>query len=235
MKKFLLAFIALAAALAITPAAVADTWQYTIDGSNFTSTLYLTGTDVGQVPGPNPLDDVNAYVITSVSGSLTDPDGTYKFGTTTTESAASGSNAYDLTSSSDGQFLFDNLLYPSLSGNQILDWGGILFELGTYELNIFGGDFGGTDGNDAPGCSYCSPTGCYFYFADNGSYHYNDPFPDVTSPTVPALSSNDESESLTLVTPEPGSLFLLCTGLFGLAFVLWRRASRQSSGQILNA
>ena len=41
MKKYSTALLALAATLALAPAAMADTWDYTISGSNFTANLIL--------------------------------------------------------------------------------------------------------------------------------------------------------------------------------------------------
>ncbi len=211
MKKFSMAFLALAAALAITPAALADAWTYTITGSNFTADLTLLTSSSGAIQ------------------SITDVEGTFdiagnspvSFGLTPIESAGLGASANNLTLSNDGEFLFDNLLYTTAPGNQILDWGGLLVNVSGYELNIFGGYFGGSDGTYAPGDAY-------FYFADNGSYHSNNQIPK-SGDTVEAATA-----TLTEV-PEPGSLFLLGTGLLGLALFLLRKASRPSCSQILNA
>ncbi len=211
MKKFSLAFLALAAALAITPAAQADTWIYTITGSNFNADLTLFTSSSGTVQ------------------SITDVEGTFDivgnapvtFSLTSTEPADPAASANNLTLSSDGEFLFDNLLYPTATGNGILDWGGILVDIDGYELNIFSGAFGGSDGTNAP-------DNLYFYFADNGSYHSNNQIPKSGN-TVEAATA-----TLTAV-PEPGSLFLLGTGLLGLAWVLWWKACRRTSSQILNA
>jgi hypothetical protein len=156
---------------------------------------------------------VNAFVITSVYGTFTDPPGTYTFGATTPVPAG-GATAFSLADN-DG-YLYDNLLYPSLPGNQILDWGGILISPAGYPgfyLNVFGGDFGGPDWLQAP-------DNVFFYFADN-NYYSNNPIYAVTGgPAVGTL----------VATPEPGSLFLLGTGLFGLAFVMFRKA--KSSGLV---
>jgi hypothetical protein len=202
MKKFLLALLAMAVALAITPAAMADSFSYTINGSNFTGNVtFTTGdTTVNNLPGPS--GNVSAYVITSASGNINIVGGpTYNFTDAQVTLPDNGANAYNLEDN--GSFEYDNLLYTGLSGNDVLDWGGVLFSPAPgYELNLFGGGFG----SGAPGNGL-------FYFADNGSYDYNDPVID---------SSNPDGTPVFSPTPEPGSLLLFGTGVLGLALVVSR-------------
>jgi len=214
MKKLSLALFALAMALATVPEAQADSFYYKIDGVNFSADLtFTTGDAPVIVPGPNS-SNVTAYIVTSVAGIFDIVNGPSEtFGATPTESANSGANAYNPTTSSDGQFLFDNLLYPENAhtgtGSGILDAGGILFKFdGGYELNLFSGSFG----SGAPGNGY-------FYFADNGNYYSNNP--------VTAGSGGPAPDGLT-AAPEPGSLFLFGAGFLGLAFVLYRKAAKRS-------
>jgi hypothetical protein len=216
MKKYSLALLALAAAPALTPAAMADTWDYTISGSNFTANLTLFASSNG--PTQTVEDMAGTFQIAGQSA--------VTFAETPTENAVTAANpnpsATSLTLSSDGEFLFDNLLYPTASGNSILDWGGLLVELpGNYELNIFSGAFGNSDGTYAPG-------DMYFYFADNGSYHSNNPIPKSDDTLVEATANLTE-------VPEPGSFFLLGTGLLGMALALYRKAAKRPSRTALNA
>jgi hypothetical protein len=142
--------------------------------------------------------------ITSVAGSFTVNGTTYNINTPVSpETANFGSNSSNFTTSSDGGFLFDNLLYPSNSGNGILDWGGLLVDDNGYELNLFSGSQGAG-----------SPGDLYFYFADDGSYHSNNRIPNAV---------NGPADATLVATPEPGSLLLLGSGLLGLAFVVFRK------------
>jgi hypothetical protein len=206
MNRLSVALLAVAATLSITPAAMADSFSYAISGSNFTSNVTFTTGDTAVNNLPGPSGNVSAYVITSVTGSFNIIGGpTYNFTDAQVVLPDNGANANNLEDN--GSFEYDNLLYAGLSGNDVLDWGGVVFSPAPgYELNLFGGGFG----SGAPGNGL-------FYFADNGAYHSNDPVID---------SSNPDGNPVFSPVPEPGSLLLFATGVLGLAFVVSRKSAR---------
>jgi len=91
MKKISLALFALAAALAITPAVMADSFEYTINGTNFNAALNLV---TGPANIANGATQAGAYTILDVSGTFSVNGGpAITFGPTAPEVANTGSNA----------------------------------------------------------------------------------------------------------------------------------------------
>jgi hypothetical protein len=186
MTKFSLASLAVAAALAITPAAFADTFDYTINGSNFSANLYLTTSPVDMV---NTVHEAGTglYSILDVAGTVTVGGATHTLSGPVVETANVGSDASNLTLSADNSWLFDNLLDPSKGAIGALDWGGLLFKENTgYELNLFG-------------------SGTSLYFGDNGSHFGNYPI-ELTSASL--VKTPEPSSLLLLGTALLGLAFL---------------------------
>jgi PEP-CTERM putative exosortase interaction domain len=112
----------------------------------------------------------------------------------------------------DGAFFFENLLQ---SGNQQFDdheSSGALVDLNGHEMVLLSG---------ANGESVAGAKGGQVFFADKGNYHVSNELQKGTG------TARSNATALT-VTPEPGSLFLLGTGLLGLALVLFWKAARRS-------
>jgi hypothetical protein len=156
-------------------------------------------------------------VITGVTGSFNDPDTSVPV-TITPSNPATVIYAYGALAPNyynNGGFQYDNVLYTNQTGNGILDWGGVLFSVGAYDLNIFSDSNNGDTG--------------YFYFADNGKYDSNNPV------IVGNVGNNGPAPGDLTAAPEPGSMLLLGTGLLGLALVLSRKAAKRSSQPVSNA
>ncbi len=130
MKKLSVALLALATTLAVTPAALADTFTYNFIGSNVAPSsvdisLTITATNAGS--GVYDITGVTGTVLdtnTGVSGTVSDPVGP----------------GYE--TSADGRWLIDNLLFPSGSApgeaGSIFDLDGLLIDAGSYEINLWG-------------------------------------------------------------------------------------------------
>jgi hypothetical protein len=202
MKNYALASLALAASFAITPFALADSFGYKASDSSFTASPAFDRGRSGIANG------------TGISANYKGNNGTpITFGPTESEVFNTGSDANSLLLSRDGGFLLDNLLYPGDSRNGIQDRDGVLVDISGYQLSLFSGGVGGINARGSG----------HFYFADNGSYHANKEIPKGKIELVGSRATLTEA-------PEPGSLFLLGTGLLCMALVLFRQAAKRSTG-----
>ncbi len=212
MKKLSLSLLVLALALAITPAALADSFNFTVTGvgnSMSASGVFYT-TSLGN----------GVYSIDSVVGTFTDLNKGLNIVDESMTLVPTSDGAYNSSGAVNGSagpsYLYQgeqytNLLYvPAVSNGSVggtatpefLDGYGFLFTSDGYLISIAGDPnnlYGGwlSIGSNA---SYLDPT------TGDGNYNLGEPLDMNVTPT-----------------PEPSSLFLLGTGLLGLALVVFRK------------
>jgi hypothetical protein len=242
VKKFLFVFIALATALALTPAALADTltWGFTftpVGNDGFSGSGTITGTlDTSISP--------DAYVITAITGTYSDTNPGGVSGTITGLVPGiwnDGNGTFypigicDLYGSCTGNgnefsWPITNVFFPagdalSCSGGPTggqLDYCGLLFAV-NYNT------FVNVSGNGAGQEYWVNDFDATAYNLDpNAALSYG-PDPDPNNALIPQYggyvsfsASLEPSSSI----PEPSSLLLLGTGLVSLAGMLRRKLAR---------
>jgi hypothetical protein len=138
MKNRLFAALALAAAIASTPAAKADSFNFyfTADGG-----VSGSGTLVGNDLGYNASYGSEEWLIESATGTFN--DGTISGPITLIQNPNLDGSAQ---LSATGFTVYDNLLFPSALPYQVLDYNGLLFDFGGIELTLWEGGFPPIDG-----------------------------------------------------------------------------------------
>jgi hypothetical protein len=205
MKGFTLALLALATALAISPVALADTYDFTISSSGDNGSGVITvaqqgSTDVYEVTGiigtfsDATLGLTNAAITGLVTASYDSANPTFYPGTgTASDSYPAVDNLFYPNGDAPG-VSFDGFTFPA---NGQLDAWGILFSVGGDWVNIAGNGGG-----------------------DNG--YAIAAWPSDMTSILEGSTLVPVSFDAT-VTPEPSSLLLLGTGLLALAFLLFRK------------
>jgi hypothetical protein len=183
MKKFLLASLAIAVILAIAPSSQADSFSYSVGGSNF---------------AVNPND--GNMILASNNGTL------IPLGRNGHEGVEIGAGSSAL--SEEIGIPFDNLLAPGASGENSRGGAGTLVDISGKDLSLFTGRRRVGTARDG-----------HFYFIDKSGYHLDNEISKGNGTLVGVITTLTE-------TPEPGSLFLLGTGLLCMALVLFWRSAR---------
>ncbi len=201
LSKFASAILVLAAAFSLALAAHADTFNFTF-------------TDAGGVSGSGTLTGVfegvgNPWLITGCNGcTFNDGDDS---GSVSLVANPNGPGGSTRLGSGPNAFDYDDLLDLFRISGTYLDEDGLAFQFGNGDdLNIF---FGYSVGGGGPVYD-----GWYDYPQGNGDVGF------LSETGTFAITSYDIPISET--TPEPGTFVSMCTGILGLAALLFWKGKR---------
>jgi hypothetical protein len=217
MKKFSIALFALAAVLAITSAAKADTmftFSYVgISGNNMSASGTFNTTPTSTY-GVYNIYSITGGIFTDTNNSLGIIDATITLipdgaGPATILTSIDGSGLG--WTSPDGAEIYDNVLYYPGNPYYQDSWGGILFSADGYEIDIaqYGTAYGAWVSILGNRNGYVDP-------ASSSSLWYSGEPLSLAETEVTYVSGPQ-------TVPEPSSLLLLGTGLLGLAGALRRK------------
>ena len=217
MKINFIATLALSAAVAFAPALFADQLNFSFNGNGISASGSFTYTPSTTVPG--------ADEITSITGNFSDTNVGVSGPIQGLYSPVSYVNTIPGVAHTTGGFTYDDLFFPN--GNAAADCPNYPFTGGA--LDIFGVAFdvkGGYVGEiwsngNIPGLGtvYASGLANADGFLDNPN----------TGPNAPAPPGRYGELN---ITPEPSSVLLFGSGLFGLAALVWERKNRQQASQM---
>jgi hypothetical protein len=236
MKKFSLALLALAMALAITPAALADSTIYLAPQDNtnqigFTSCCGLE--PGGVIPGPFGVGNTITFAGSSTF-SLSTVD---LFGYAGGGSLPIEVDLYAGANPNTGAWLGSATVTPTGNGytTEVLSFGGLVIpDTLTFIVSIVG-NTGSYDDSFVDWQQFTGKTGAPtvgtsgdMWYGGPGSFVVDNSYAVDTGAMTNTVAAQFNGE----VVPEPSSLFLLGTGLLGLAIVLFRKA--KTSRMVLN-
>ncbi|MGD0482247.1 MAG: PEP-CTERM sorting domain-containing protein [Terracidiphilus sp.] len=209
MNKFLLALLATATALAITPSALANTTIPTGAGGVLNTEIASIATTPidGTLGGPPNFSATFSESVWTYGGGS---DLAFEYTVTNTAGAVDSINHM---STNYGSWANGSLLLDAVSGDGV---SGIYNGVGTITVT-FAGDLG------APGVGSGIDTSTYILYTDATAADWG---------TITLQDTAVGSDPALVPAPEPSSLLLLGTGLLGLAFVAFRKA--KSSGVVLS-